>query len=214
MYSIGVLEFKTKKEMEEYTRNLINKIGVSIIDKNNEHYKFFKSLIKNHENYDEIKGIGIKSINIEKNQFNNKLYHMTITRKDDTNNSISWLKCCRLRKIKDDEYLLRAMRDTINYQIREYKKGKTEYICNICNTDNINIKYHVDHNKPFQIIKDEFLNKCQNKPTKFKDDINGTKDFNDDDIEFKKQWLKYHKRNATYQILCKSCNLKKSNKLL
>ena len=47
-YFIGELEFKTKKECENYTRNIINTLGCCQIKKENVQYEFFNNLIQNH----------------------------------------------------------------------------------------------------------------------------------------------------------------------
>ena len=40
-YYIGELEFKTKKECENYTRNVINNLGCCIINKDHTLFNFF-----------------------------------------------------------------------------------------------------------------------------------------------------------------------------
>ncbi len=58
-YYIGELEFKTKKECENYTRNIITNLGCCIINKDHSQFIFFDNLIQNHPNCDDKKGIGI-----------------------------------------------------------------------------------------------------------------------------------------------------------
>ena len=210
-YKIGELVFKTKKQALEYTRNKITTISYGKINKQNEHFKFFKKLLKNLPEYKEKKGCGILAFNIERNAFN-KSYHLTIDRKDGTNIDFSWNQCCQFKPRTSEQYLTRAMRDEIYYQIHRFKQEALLRCC-ICKTFDKNIEYHADHIIPFSKIKESFLN--QNDlpvPIEFKTGINGTKLFTDDDYEFKKSWTKYHKNNTQLQILCQRCNLKKSNK--
>jgi len=57
IYYIGELEFKTKKECENYTRNIINDLGCCIINKDNTFFSFFDNLIQNHPECYNKKGI-------------------------------------------------------------------------------------------------------------------------------------------------------------
>ena len=52
-YNIGELEFKTKKECENYTRNIIENLGCCLINKDHIQYNFFNNLIENHPDYYE-----------------------------------------------------------------------------------------------------------------------------------------------------------------
>jgi len=44
-YYIGELEFKTKKDCETYTRNIINTLGCCEINKDNAYFIFFEDCI-------------------------------------------------------------------------------------------------------------------------------------------------------------------------
>ena len=66
-YYIGELEFKTKKDCETYTRNIINTLGCCEIKKDNAYFIFFNNLIKNHPKYELKKGAGIDYFFIEHN---------------------------------------------------------------------------------------------------------------------------------------------------
>lgn len=212
MYKILSEEFKTKKEMEQYISNLIKSLGFCEITKEHEQFKFFKSMIKNHPYYKEIKGEGIKSFMINRNKLNLSSFHLTVKTKDGKENDYSYRKCCQ-KKYSKDEYLIRVMRASIYPQIKEYLKQNKKKKCNICKIENIDKTFHVDHVIPFHKIKDDYLKLCDNKPTQFKNGKNGSKIFLEEDTEFKINWNKYHEKNATYQILCDKCNYKKSNKL-
>ncbi len=79
-YYIGDLEFKTKKECENYTRNIINDLGCCVIQKDHKHFSFFESLIQNHPEYEDKKGVGIDYFYIEPNPLIRKNYQMGIER--------------------------------------------------------------------------------------------------------------------------------------
>ena len=66
-YYIGELEFKTKKECENYTRNIINNLGCCIINKDHTKFSFFDNLIQNHPECDNKKGICIDYFYIQPN---------------------------------------------------------------------------------------------------------------------------------------------------
>jgi hypothetical protein len=132
---------------------------------------------------------------------------MFIKRLDNTECVFSWRYCCGI-VLSDD--LTRALRYGISKQILNFKNNN-ENICQLCNKDNGN--FHVDHIKPFSIIKNEFLKQNQlNIPSLFIRSIDNNIKFKREDKEFKKQWRHYHKSEAELQILCDKCNLKKSNK--
>lgn len=214
-YKIGDLVFKTKKEAEKYTRNYINTLGCYEVNKGTEHFMFFKHLLKNHSDYEQKKGCGIKQFIIEINERNKDTYHMILKRNDDTQESFSWNHCCKFLRedLNKEKYnLTQAFRNAIYYQIYNYKQKQINKCC-ICEDDDKKIIYHVDHIIPFSKIKESFLNQNEmTVPNKFDKDINGFVTFTDDDYEFNKIWTKYHLRNAQLQILCQRCNLKKSNK--
>ena len=79
-YYIGELEFKTKKECEDYTRNIINNLGCCIINKDHTHFSFFDKLIQNHPKCDDKKGIGIDYFYIQPNPLVSKYYQTMIKR--------------------------------------------------------------------------------------------------------------------------------------
>jgi hypothetical protein len=71
--------------------------------------------------------------------------------------------------------------------------------------------YEIDHVLPFDFIKCEFLK--VNPPTAIsfdKDSANTCRQmFRTEDHEYEIKWNDYHQEHATYQVLCKPCNLKK-----
>jgi len=204
---IGELKFKSKAKAETYTRDLINKLKICEIDKDNEHFNFFHNLLLKHDEYDKKVEIGIKSFLIRQNKLNKSAYEIFIKRLDDTECIFSWRYCCGI--VLSDN-LTRALRHSILKQILEFKNNN-ENKCQLCNKDNGN--FHVDHIKPFSIIKDEFLKQnIINIPSSFRTSSENFIKFKKEDILFKKSWRQYHKRIAHFQILCDKCNLKKSNK--
>lgn len=215
---IGNLEFKTKKECLNYTRSFIRNLGVCKIDKENANYSFFKYLLKNHPEYDDKKGVGIDYFYIELNKLNRNAYQTMIRRLDGTEIDFSWVYCCEFKRRKITQDLTNAMRQAISQETIKYKISNN-LICNFCkkeNEDDNNYSdFHVDHIHPFSLIKDGFIKSTKlNIPDKFEDcDYSKMAIFRTEDIDFKNEWVKYHNNIAKYQILCRNCNIIKSNKI-
>lgn len=211
-YNIGDLEFKTKKECENYTRNIINTLGCCEIKKDNKYYIFFYNLVKNHPESELKIGDGIDYFYIMQNPLVNKYFQTMIKRIDGSEIDFSWVYCCKF-KVRTNEYeLTRAMRSAIKDDIIKFKHNQFKLVCSFCKIDNINEEYHVDHDMPsFHELKEIFLNNTTlTIPSSFTDDpiYKFTIFKNEDDI-FKNAWIDYHNNNCNLQILCKKCNLTK-----
>lgn len=214
-YYIGELEFKTKKECENYTRNIINNLGCCIINKDHTHFSFFDNLIQNHPECDDKKGIGIDYFYIQPNPLVRKYYQTMIKRLDGSEIDFSWVYCCQFKERTTSNDLLRAMREAIKYDTIKYKQKQSKLICNFCKTENeLYENYHVDHHNPsFQTLKDNFLQLTKKQiPLSFGDckiyKFTIFKD-KDEDEDFKNDWFDYHNKNCNFQILCRDCNLRK-----
>ena len=114
---------------------------------------------------------------------------------------------------KDD--LNNALRQAIKEQIFDFfrKPEKNISICCLCSSIN---NCEVDHIIPFHPIKNDFLKTIDKSeiPIHFEDDVENTcsRIFKETDTIFKEKWQSHHKKMATYQVLCKICNRKKSGK--
>jgi hypothetical protein len=212
-YYIGKMGFKTKKECENYTRNIINDLGCCIINKTDMYYTFFENLLKNHPEHDMKKGVGIKYFFIIPNRMDNKYYQTMIKRLDDSEIDFSWVYCCKFKERTENEDLIRSMRTAIKDDVIKYKQQQ-QLICNLCKITNESYEnYHVDHNNPsFQILKDKFLQQTIKPiPTLFGDCKKYKLTiFKKDDNDFKNDWVDYHNKNCNLQILCRNCNLRKN----
>mgnify|MGYP003333874864 CR=1 FL=1 len=209
-YYIGDLEFKTKKECESYTRNIIYNLGCCIIDKAHEKYNFFINLLNNHSSYQEKIGSGIDYFYIQPNPLVKKYYQTMIKRTDGSEIDFSWVYCCQFRERSKIYDLLRAMRNAVRDDIIKFKRRNTLKCVN-CETENeLYENFHVDHDNPsFQSLKDNFLRITDKPiPTNFTDYKEFTF-FKDEDEDFKNEWIEYHNKNCNLQILCRNCNLRK-----
>ena len=150
--------------------------------------------------------------------------------------NVSWRKGS-YKKRKEENYLQSAFRQAIYRQISLWKKmnniNNIKYECVECKS---NIKLQVDHKEPsFIKLTTDFLenninsqnsqnshnsqnsqnsHNSQNSqniniPDKFNYHKYGRK-FTENDYIFKKKWQNYHQHHATFQWLCKKCNLGKN----
>lgn len=218
-YCIGSLKFKTKIACETYTRNVINSLGICIIDKKHSEFNFFMDLICNHSEKLEKIGTGVCYFKIDKNKMNLKAYHTSIVRNDGSLIDFSWRHCCAFRAVEDYQNLQQAMRyavkkTTLNYK-RECNSEDDHLICNICKTtDEEWNNYHVDHMKPsFKTLTHTFL-KTNTPPTMFDDHkIRFHAIFKYEDKKFNDNWKIYHDTHCNLQILCRTCNSTKKREM-
>lgn len=209
MYNIGCLIFRTKKECAQFTREIINEVGISAITKDNNYYTFFNNLLKNHDECEEKIGCGIDYFYIERNKLNRSVFETYIKRLDGSNVNFSWIHCCNFKPKSNKQNILNAMRSSIADQIIEFRNNN-EMCCVQCEC--IDGSFHIDHVLSFHILSNNFLDNIKIKfPTNFdKCEKTNLTIFKKDDEKFMKEWQDYHRDNSVLQVLCKSCNLKKS----
>lgn len=212
-YYIGNIGFKSKKQCEDYTRTIINNLGCCIINREHPQFYFFNNLILNHPSYDEKISVGIDYFYIQPNPLVKKYYQTMIKRLDGTEIDFSWVYCCKFKSKTTTEELLKAMRNSVKYDVIRFKQSQKKLICNYCNSENeLYEDYHVDHHNPsFQLLKDNFLRLIEKQiPTSFTSDLKYKLTiFKEEDEEFKNEWIEYHNINCNFQILCRNCNLRK-----
>lgn len=210
MYQLNGTQFKTKDALKKYIQQVIKTLDLCIINEKHEYYDMFLELINQHDNRETKIGCGIRRFSIQHNPQNSMERSLYLHRIDGSREIWSYKSCIGIKKNELNE----AMRSAVIRQTYEYKK-KQPLVCCYCGTDNLESEeYHTDHKTvPFSVIKDNFLKQDINIPTEFsKNKIFCNTIFRSEDNEFEKQWYDYHKQHADYQILCKNCNLKKSNK--
>jgi len=205
--NIGLLEFKTKKEAENYTRNIINTIGENTIDNTHIHYNFFIDLLNNHHKKESKIGCGVDAFIVTKNAYGNG-YELKIKRIDGTYESFSWRDCANHTHKNQEQLIDVAMRNAINLQIQEFRNNNPEICANCKSVD----KCDVDHKNPiFNDIKNNFLATVKYVPCEFdKELITHQQKFKKCDIDFETRWQKYHKENSLLQFLCFTCHKKKT----
>ena len=171
-----------------------------------------------HNDKDDKISCGIEFFYFVKSQYGND--QLRICRRDKSTIDCSYMYSWITQKNKtviDKSNLNHALRNAITDQRLEFFEKQNILRCCICNNSSSD-KYEIDHIIPFHHIKSEFLKKIDSSiiPTEFDDDINGTcsRILKEVDKDFKEKWQSFHKEMATYQVLSKACNRKKSGKYI
>jgi len=201
---IGDKHFKTKKDLEEYVRRIIENIGMceSIKTKSKQDYDFFIELFKRHPKYPE-KIANISDISIVSNKVCSKYLGLNITKNDGSVDDISWRNCI---SGKEKDNFKCALRISIDAQIKNFRYMSSNE-CDICKTLDAD-EYHVDHETHFEELLYNFLQTTKRKrPTVFQNTTDNRKSFTSNDSEYELDWQLFHKENARLRILCRSCNL-------
>ena len=206
--------YKTQSDFEVFVKKVIyNDIGVCYDIKNTypSHYNTLIEILKRHPDFTS-KTQNMFNLKIVKDALNTSGLKILIINNDMSETDISW-KCAITGKHKSDKNeLMSAMRSSIDDQILEFRKTRSNN-CVLCpNTD----KLHVDHIIHFDEIAFNFISIMKYKnigtPNTFGETTDNThrRCFLEIDDNFKNEWIKYHYENATLQMLCQTCNLTKT----
>lgn len=203
-------QVKTKK----YYNELMVKNGECNVPINSLLDNALKELITVHPEKQEKIGNGINYFFITKS---GPGYQVNIMRLDKSICSFSWNNCITGKFDSKDDYLKEAMRNTIDHDIKMYKhyNFNSESVCCICKCLLTTNTVEVDHIYPFSEISKEFLSEhTKDIPKEFdKHEEFNTRIFKSIDCKFENAWKTYHdKIQNNYQLLCQTCNGKKSNK--
>ena len=210
--------FTSKTECDKYIRNKKNDIITELqypnkICPTDKWFEFLMEIVNVHKDKEIKIGIGINYFYFVKDKYN--CDQLRISRIDDSTIDISYMysKITEKREeIINKRCLNDSLRNSINEQIFDYKK-KQELPLKCKNCGDVN-NCEIDHIFPFHQIRTNFF-KTINKneiPNVFIEN-NCNRIFRDSDIEFENKWKKYHLEHASYQVLCKNCNRKKSGKV-
>jgi len=199
------IHLKTQKSIREYTRKIINEIGICDNIKNiyPEHYYYLSTfMFPRHTAYPD-KFFGMINIGIRKNKVFNH-YEIYIIKNDNSVDDVSVMQNCVTGKKSND--LSNAMRNTIYSQILDFRNKLLYIKCVDCESEN---NIHIDHYKPqFIELQKNFIEKNNYKlPTTFNENEFNGKIFKEEDTDFKNQWFEYHLENANMRALCMKCNL-------
>jgi hypothetical protein len=203
MYPLGSLRFRTKAALKQHVKPVIDSLGECEILPSHPRFQFLLDLFHNHPEHEE-KTNGKPIIKFSRKvAIYNSLVMFFHT--EDKEEDFSWDVCCFNFKSKKDD-LNNALRNAIQPYADEYRKSLVEPECVFCTSKG---PLQIDHIYPFSKIRDDFLHEREDIPTHFNGNI--CRVFKEEDTTFKEDWIKYHNSRASYQPLCKPCNLKKSN---
>ena len=200
-------DFKTKKAINDYARELLyKKIGEcdDVKGKSKDGYDKVIELIERHPDF-KTKTNGMIKIAIRQGKFNKNALELIIIKENNTEEDISWHTCISGKHKSYKTELLDALRNSISTQTRTFKY-QSELICAFCESSK---NLQVDHYDPdFQDLVIDFHETSNIKiPEEFGDDpYTHCRKFKDIDNNYEEQWQKYHKDNANLRILCAKCN--------
>lgn len=105
-------------------------------------------------------------------------------------------------------YLKKAMRDIISLDLRDFLSAADPCECAFCGAvDDLT----VDHAEiPFDTIASNFIER--HGPIEL-DQTSSRVSGKFADMDIEAEWIAYHATNATYQVLCRSCNARKGKSL-
>ena len=185
------------------------------------HYKYLLNLMKEYPNYSKMIGEGILFFEISLNI--NRSPHIIFTRNDKTEDTFSWVSASKRNFKPEDafENLCQAMR----YSVKEHTdRAKEELMqlrnaCNYCKTD---YRLQIDHKEAFYELQKKYFRIClDNKieiPEKFDREYSrnagNIRTIPNEYKKFERNWIKYHGRFASYQLLCRTCNIRKGKKVI
>jgi hypothetical protein len=215
MYIIDKNEFKTKKECCDYTRKLINSLGIKTIPKNDKHYNYLLSLLSKHPDYDDIITLGtINSFFLAPNPLYKNNLETNINFDNGLTYNFSWVSASNFKPKNIKASIKSIFRHGIKYQINDFRDTIKSYKCEMCNDTNANTNYEIDHINTFQSLVDDYFILYPNHPIKFtKDTETNITTFFKEDMHYLINFQEYHKKNANLRVLCKQCNLSRNKKV-
>jgi len=212
--TVGNVEFKSKKELDNYVHSLIENIynNKDIINNKHEYFEFLVNLIKRHPDSIDKIGEGIEYFEVISPEKMKGLQLRIKNINEDKLEVCSWKKgCVDMKKKTIKENLNEAMRFSIEPQILNFKEKlikENKYKCEKCNSNANDIDHNFDLNKTFVTLVKDFTD-INDPPRDFKKNPHIQEKrllFLDKDKEFENKWMIYHKENAILRPLCNHCH--------
>jgi hypothetical protein len=219
----SVLEKKTIKDRRDYLSNFLKTNKIRQLSKEEKEvylslytkYYFPNMTIHGDKKIEEKE---IVDVSIRKDKYGNNCFCISTNEIKNIPTSIQKLAGTKIKsdEIEEKQKLIRALRNSIDNQIFEFRKNnkiKKDAICDMTN-EKMGYDVEVDHIKPFQIIAEEWLKRYENKDEKPK--------YKYDNNEcnyillspYYEEWNDYHKKNCELRYLSKKGNRIKGNKIL
>lgn len=201
---VGEYIFNTKKELRDFTKMMMQKLFKREILGD---HPFLFELIKRHPDADLKPIRSISFFKAYPNPITGDISspHVVFVNQDGSEEAFSWNSCVT-GKDHGGSKILAAMRSSIASQVLEFKFSEKK-VCNICGSTG---KLEVDHLDSFSHLAEYFLYSRKDIPTEFIKGEDSRLWFKDSDSAFEKDWVEFHIKNATLQLLCKTCHKRKT----
>jgi len=207
-YILDSVSYPTKISVTKLAKKRRNALRFKTINKSHEFFNWFSDLINFHPAKDKLIGDGIKEFQFKQCPY---VYSNTATFIIQTNGTeeiVSIDSCMKTTTQTPKSQLSELMRSVIKPYTMQYKSECDLKYCKYCEST---FNLEVDHVYAFYKIRDDFLQQTKLQvPNIFMKQSNFVKIFCESDENFKNEWITYHNLHAKYQLLCKTCNLKKS----
>lgn len=211
------VDWFSKKRSLEQIRSLIRSAGPCHVEKGSPFHDTLVTLLERHPDGHRKIGTGIEHFEIKQNKLGAGLC-VAVHRTDGSCVDVSVVKCITGKADDPKKKLLISMRTAVTDQVLEYRRGAFcpgFSLCSRCGQPLENGSFDVDHkDPPFQSLADAFLRDYNGTiPTEFdKDGDTNMSVFRTEEKEFTDRWVMFHGNNSTFQLLCKACNVSKSNR--
>jgi hypothetical protein len=212
-YHVGVQAFKTQKEAVGHMQTLFDDAMGSTksltIAKDTDLFDVLMSVLNAHSKRDEKIGNGVDFFKVENAPGRGCKVVIHHTDPDDEAVSFSWQKCIKKKWNTNEQQAYRAFRFSVTDQTEGYRNSlsaKERVTCTLCGSVG-NRQFDVDHcDLQFKELVNTFTS-THGLQTELIDGGEHKYSFKDD--TYSKEWKAFHKRHATYRILCHDCNCKR-----
>ena len=204
--SIKVQEEKIRTLLQKHVHRIINRESEAFVD-------FLEILMEQDKWLDKLDNVYAFKITRSKTRSKTKALLLQVK----VYNCNKWLTISwrngTITKRKEPCPLQSAFRQAIRTQIQKWRRCNLDKKCVLCDKTT---SLQVDHKEPSFIELTKKFNiipiNTRNMPLLFDYHYKYGKKFSKEDSLFKIRWQKYHKQNASFQWLCKKCNLSKGKK--
>ena len=213
---IGKLNFKYKKDVIAYYKNILNSYKFQEI-LNESDFNDVLNLLKIHPNAQEKIGVGVKEIIVDETRYKTKCFNAI--RFDSSSEIFSYIKCIN-GDLSPLAKFSKTCRDVIADDLRlvklsffkgNSKKGRVK--CQETGKLSLWEELNVDHRQPntFSVIVDRFIElyKIDLSAVEYIETIDNVYSFKDDD--FAEKFRQYHKEKANLRLVRKDNNLGRSH---
>jgi hypothetical protein len=206
--TVGTKTFNTLKDAKQHVRDLIERTPINT-PLTGEDLDFVMELFKLHPEYEQKKGVGIRTIKVIHPVLYPKSKCFYITRVDGSGTDISWLTCFTKDNVRKD--ILNAFRYAVAYQIQDFRSEQllAPQYCPYTGEVLDKLNSHVDHEAPLTFAKlvNDFMDGAELESveiTKPSDNQMITELVNP---YFKRDWREYHLNNAKLRLISITANL-------